>query len=440
VCVCVCVLLHDHFIISSLFCNLLLHPFIPHHTTPYSTVRKRINPMDIPSICTGLMECAQSLKPVSSSTEITAQFNQSALLLVLLKKLNRTKLLQLDEKQHSVDTLKDRVNKSQLKLENLLYKQAYLLREINDFKDYNSTELNKIETELEMKIGMDEYSSDLVQLHKNSLSILKKELQLRKLKRSELQDLEKKKESLSDELNSKRKRLESFPEKVSKIKTLAKEVFSDSSSKVEDSESSTTAQVSLAEGDDMLSIHQLANPLYTLYHSLHSLKTANLGKVSVNIAENSGNWGVELTMSQQNLHLYSPDSDNSVATTGGTATVTIRFEHSKTNNLVYSTVSSLQFMSPSGSTLSPPGNPEKTLLKGMFPNKPASIDLMATADDACGAYLWVQWICGLRVLPPPSHGSNDGIDLFYSLNTVVDSVRSSIINDINILWHVRVQV
>jgi hypothetical protein len=79
-------------------------------------------------------------------------------------------------------------------------------------------------------------------------------------------------------------------------------------------------------------------------------------------------------------------------------------------------------------------------LKGMFPNKPASIDLMATADDACGAYLWVQWICGLRVLPPPSHGSNDGIDLFYSLNTVVDSVRSSIINDINILWHVRVQV
>ena len=454
--------------------------------------------MNIPTLCDQLLACGQSLQKSNHGDK----FNEAALLLLLLKKNNRLKLQQLDAKQHAVDIRKGAVNKAQLRLENLLYKQAYLLREIRDYKDFNSIELNKIETELDVKIGMDAYSNDLSQLHKNSLSILKKELQQRKLNRKQLLELEKKKEVLGTELNSKRKRLETFPEKVSKMKTLAAELFT--SSTIEPCASGinqdSAPQLPLSDSNALQKLHHLSNPLYTLYHSLQSLSSASdvNGSLEVKIVEVSTDvWGVELTLSQTNLRLFTPlldgSNSNSNSSDGGagagagagsendSACSTILFQSCSGSHLITATISALRFVSsppPSSSNssgsgsgnatsvggivLTPPGNPEDDFLTSLFPNQPASVDLLVNSSNASlgdekgpkdgrGGYLWVQWICGLRTLPPPSpssslsgssssatasasasgsgsvrtnEGEKAGKELFYSLNTVLDAVSN----------------
>lgn len=444
-----------------------------HSPASPSPVRPSRGHMDIPTLCRELLACGQSLQ----ASNLEEKFNQAALLMMTLKKTNRLKLQQLEAKQHSIDNRKDAVNKAQLRLENLLYKQAYLLREIRDYKDFNSTELNKIESEIGVKIGMDEYSSDLSQLHKESLAVLKKELQQRKLHRKELLELEKKKESLSNEVNSKRKRLESFPEKVSKMKTLAAELFSTSTATAVDTtiaantsaavaNTAATAQLPLSDCSALQDIHHLTNPLYTLYHSLQAIScdsSENASeKVKVSIVEEStGKWGVDLTVTLANLKLFTSADDCSGISSGGetdvkstasvSASITVRFLPSALTQLVSATITSLQLFAFPASSSTPvalhaPGSQKDTLLTSLFPNQPASIDLFQTAATASaadapsaaetgkGAYLWVQWICGMRPLPPPQSpsggggsvqsdvGVSSGKDMFYSLNTVLDAV------------------
>ena len=412
--------------------------------------------MNISSLCDQLLTTSESLllnnnnnnkKKTTDKTDEEV-FEELSLLLLLLKKKNRMKLQQYDQKQQTIEQIKDNINQSQLKLENLLYKQAYLLREIRDNCDYNSIELSKIEDELSMKIGMDEYDEsqgeegrdNMNEKHKNCLLLLKNEMTKRKLKRKELNNFIKEKEYLVSELSNKRKKLESFPEKTEKIKTLAFDLFATS---CESQGEVTVPQLPVVESKALQEVQKLPNSLYTLYHSLHSLSSDELMKIKVNIVEDKKekNWGVEVVLTLNKMRLSTTNDEKKEDNDENIASITLLFHCCSITNLVVVKLTSLQLQSNEGnggktSILSPPNIMKQNFLKSLFPKQPASIDLIQTykksesSDYTSGvegeAFLWVQWICGVRTLPPPETKTAFAVEsneMFYSLNTVIDAVR-----------------
>jgi hypothetical protein len=134
--------------------------------------------------------------------------------LIKAKSLNRTVYLELEEKRTAMETRKVTVDKLQLSYENLLYKQAYLQREIRSCKDLSTPNLTKIETELGEKLGTTVYSDRLDMINTETREKLTNE-QSARIETEKL--LEACKETRNQELKKldrKRKFLDELPNKM----------------------------------------------------------------------------------------------------------------------------------------------------------------------------------------------------------------------------------
>jgi len=116
-----------------------------------------------------------------SSAEEEDIRTQELLGVMRLKSLNRQMSVALDEKRKHVEKRKERVDMLHLKLENLLYKQSYLLQEIKACKDVSTPHLHAMEQELGTgPLCALEFSDQLEEQHAGTIQTLKQEMEARK--------------------------------------------------------------------------------------------------------------------------------------------------------------------------------------------------------------------------------------------------------------------
>jgi chromosome segregation ATPase len=142
-----------------------------------------------------------------------------AIELLNLKQFNRSILHELETRRKVIDERKEIVDKLHLDLENLLYKQAYLRREIKNCRDLFTPNVSSIENEINTKLGTLEYSDELCKTYENAFDILEQEKEHRKRMQSDLDNLKQKRQASIDKLDRKRKFLEELPTRVSTVKT-----------------------------------------------------------------------------------------------------------------------------------------------------------------------------------------------------------------------------
>jgi hypothetical protein len=381
------------------------------------------------SICEELQAmCDHSLGPPIASSSGTTNFKLFALKILQLKNMNRSIFLNLDQKKTSVEKKKEKVGNAQLTLENLLYKQSYLLREIKICDDYLTPETRQIEQETQTQIliqqkkknlkfvddKMEEQEEDLTsssqknikEQHKESLLILESELKHRQYLETVILEKETILKQNQEILQKKRKLVDDFPVKVKALKTLAdemKELF--------------PREEKVIVSDNTLDLSRnLPNPLFILFRSFHSsLHSTDISLTIVPTAQSVqsfiGNWAVELTLTQSTLlpHQATP----------ATAQVTFLFTYHPILDLILVQVSSLSISSfqKGNSFLFKKSDSARCLLPSYL-RKPSFFT--GTLEAGLGTpEMWAQWIAGLRPLPTPdSEGS------FLSTASLISLVNS----------------
>jgi len=142
-----------------------------------------------------------------------------------LKGLNRQLSIELDEKRKLVEKRKEKVDSLHLKLENLLYKQSYLLQEIKSCKDLSTPHLQLLESELGGKaLGATSFSSSLPLQHEAAMQALRDEMQQRKDERKALEGKSSEYKKVLSVMDEKRKFLEELPQKIGKLDSTVAEI------------------------------------------------------------------------------------------------------------------------------------------------------------------------------------------------------------------------
>jgi chromosome segregation ATPase len=143
---------------------------------------------------------------------------------VKIKTQNRQIYLALEEKKNELETKKGVVDMLKLNYENLLYKQAYLQREIRACKDLATPNLSEIEQELGKKLAAYDFSDRLSEVNENALSQLETERQARMETEGTLVKMKETRDEALKKLDRKRKFLDELPGKIEAISNLAKEL------------------------------------------------------------------------------------------------------------------------------------------------------------------------------------------------------------------------
>ena len=138
--------------------------------------------------------------------------------LIELKTLARYIHLKVEERKKVSDQKRNIVDKLQLSLENLQYKEAFLRREIRTCRDLTTPCLNEIETELNMQLGATIYHEDIEATNENTMALLKKEKEDRKLDLNRLEELNNESKKKLEQLDRKRKFLDELPTKIDLLK------------------------------------------------------------------------------------------------------------------------------------------------------------------------------------------------------------------------------
>ena len=141
-----------------------------------------------------------------------------------IKNLNRQIYLTLEEKRSEIEARKSIVDKMKLNYENLLYKQAYLQREIRACKDLATPNLTEIEKELGQELATHQYSNNLNDVNANALELLEKERISRTESEAILVNLKETRNIALKKLDKKRKFLDELPGKIETINALAKDL------------------------------------------------------------------------------------------------------------------------------------------------------------------------------------------------------------------------
>ena len=369
-------------------------------------------------------------------------FNQSALSMINLKKRNREHFLGLEKKKSSVDSFRERIGQAQLKLENLLYKKAHLIREIQTCQQISTPAVTSVEQELATAIAVESYSSNLRDLHRESLEKLRTELARRKTKQATVYEAQNLKNELEDSLDKKRKILEGIPEKLSVV-------------------AASTSQLSdlLQGGGDIPSMDSnivlctsLPAPLYVLFRSLSALSQTEFDvgegsrilSVSVGelpLASQSSSGQAERAVDLR-LQLRGISSGFGTATPTGSANLVLRLRYIGECGAVCVSAVSMALRgraepvpsSSGGGTGEcdelPPLFPKESILRSLFPCTAGAsevVDGPATDDDTLGVpYLWAQWLCGLLPLPAIAVGDSETpTGRIFSLPAMVSSVSSN---------------
>jgi len=140
-----------------------------------------------------------------------------------LKALNRQLSTSSDRKRRLIEQHKERVDKLHLQLENLLYKKAYLLREIRECRDFTTPALQAVENEVNEKIAANEFTSNLPKLHENAISFLENEMQLREEGRCRLEERKQKYQASEEVLDGRRKIVDELPGRIGRVEVFVKE-------------------------------------------------------------------------------------------------------------------------------------------------------------------------------------------------------------------------
>lgn len=255
--------------------------------------------------------------------------------MVSLRSLNRQQLLSLDAQTRVVETHKERIDKEQLRLENLLYRQNHLKREIMACKEIDTPELQRVENNLQSAVAMKEYSEDLPQLHNAALQHLQAEHAKRQSYQSLLSERRATLEDLTSQLAKKQKLLDELPSKLTSIIAATSDLekyFNTSWS---------------AHHRNLEASSSLSAPLYTLYHILHAHIDAHFALTT------SPELTLTLTSHPLSITFHSP------------------------TNLTISTTLTLF--------------PKQSLLYNLFPE--------AHSSAAPSPYVWVQALCGVLTVP-----------------------------------------
>eukprot|EP01031_Cornospumella_fuschlensis_P035526 gene35527-43074_t len=148
-------------------------------------------------------------------------YEVSGLALMKLKVIARDLYSKLDENRKSLEARKAAIDKLQLTYENVLYRKAYLKREIQTCKDLATPNLDDIERELGQKLGTLVYSDNLEGITENTIELLNAEMESRKTLKRSLDSLQKERQALQEKLEKKRKFLAEVPRKVATLKAAA---------------------------------------------------------------------------------------------------------------------------------------------------------------------------------------------------------------------------
>jgi len=123
----------------------------------------------------------------------------------------------LEHKNAIIESKKNNVDQLQLSYENLLYKQAYLQREIRACKDLPTPNLIEIENELNLKLGTIVYTDKLQEIMEQAMLAIKQDEIDRTEMGTYLEELIKESESAVSILDKKRKFNDEFLTKIEPI-------------------------------------------------------------------------------------------------------------------------------------------------------------------------------------------------------------------------------
>jgi hypothetical protein len=368
-------------------------------------------------ICSELQSLSDSILSSSTGSLPSSElFPKFALKLIQLKQLNRYILTKLDAQKVFVEQRKEQVGNSQLALENLLYKQSYLLREISLCQNDQIPHIQAIEQNLlnsstqqtsssagsstipSYSILISTYDQNLKSNHKLSLEKLHSEYQKRK---SLIQSIHQKEVILNSKqelLQKKRKLIDTFPAKVQALQLLANEVneLFPKSNQV-DSGNVLDGTLDLSKN--------LPTSLFLIFRSFYSA-TLDSSEMNLNIVSNpeplqayTGSWAIELTFTQP---MSAPGAG---AGAGGSnssqAQVTYVLRYHQRLNLVLVSISNLSI---AGTPSSKPLPFKKTdWSRCLLPSHlRSSAYFSGLLEPGLGEpEMWAQWLGGLRPLPSP---------------------------------------
>mmetsp|Transcript_20754 Transcript_20754/g.28562 ORF Transcript_20754/g.28562 Transcript_20754/m.28562 type:complete len:196 (-) Transcript_20754:46-633(-) len=152
------------------------------------------------------------------SKDFDTFYSKSTSNLIEIKTLARYIHLKVEERKKISDQKRNIVDLLQLSLENLQYKEAFLRREIKACRDLATPCLNEIEKELNMQLGTTIYHEDIEATNDNTMALLRKEKEDRKLDMNRLEELNNESKKKLDQLDKKRKFLDELPTKIDQLK------------------------------------------------------------------------------------------------------------------------------------------------------------------------------------------------------------------------------
>lgn len=353
--------------------------------------------------------------------------------------------MELEKKKIEVDGHRERIGQAQLKLENLLYKESYLQREIQNCRHVSTPAVKDVEDELNISITSDKYSPSLSSIHKLRLEMLRSELDRRRIKQAAVTDEKLVKSVLEERLHKKLKILEGIPEKLSAVAACSRELHDYFEGGCEISDMDTNLD----------RCQHLPIPLFVLFRSLSVLCKTGESKnenrsssVSVQVVASLPGESIEQQELAVDLQLQLGDirtsRDPSYRGCTGTAEVVLRFRHSPELNLIFVVVKSFSLVRHSLSVGLSDVEARSTTrdiavpfhqdfwLQALFPpgmNTNETIDTGTSSPSSAGgilgvAYLWAQWLCGLRPVPPSRQDEGAGQDgaRVFSLPTILSLV------------------
>lgn len=326
------------------------------------------------------------------------------MVLIQMKVLNRKAMRLLDDKESRVIEQKEKNDSNRLRLENLLYRKAYLAREIKACKDFIPAEVAAVEAEVGAALIHDSFSADLAARHRGSLAALAGEYQERQRVQELLAKLKEQHVSETGLLDKKMKFLEDLPSRLDAALAGVSQL-----------EGIMPPQEQISSKDSSLQrARRLPGPLYVLYHSLHNVQAV--------VGDDSQSGGFCLLLSRPVGHSSTYGSKwmyriDVIETADGathlelqlrievdvpsaeteTATLSLRFgmHPDSLTRLVGVSIQSLSFQSKYPFKL-------EAMLHALYPHdegESAAAQSSSVKGSAATYYVWAQWLSGLRPVP-----------------------------------------
>lgn len=147
------------------------------------------------------------------------QYKRLAVATIKLKHFNREIQQAVEEKRKEVERGKEKVEMLKLKLENVLYKKAYLQREIRVLRDFTTPELNAVEKEIGRPLAAVVFSAKtLAEIELEAKAVMNGEIIEREETSKKLEQLTTVKASKEEILDKKRKFLDDIPLRMTLVK------------------------------------------------------------------------------------------------------------------------------------------------------------------------------------------------------------------------------